>query len=177
MRAWKQLVLVAGVLVAGAAVAARVVPGAEAILTNAGVPEGVVAVLAPSGSAGESIAATPPAAGQRATGQTGAQGGGSRSPQQVLVSVAPISFGTVNDKLDSIGDGQAIKSITVMPLVQGTLASVEVQSGQQVNAGDVLARLDDSSEKIAVNSAKLTLSSAEEKLAPPAPISSLPAYD
>jgi RND family efflux transporter MFP subunit len=167
MRVWKQLILVAGVLVAGAAVAARFVPGADAMLTNAGVPQGLVAALAPSGEgAGQSMAATPPQGGQRTTGQPSGQGGaGGRGPQQVLVSAAPVAFGTVNDKLDSIGDGEAIKSITVMPLVAGTLASVDVRSGQRINAGDVLARLDDASEKIAVNSAKLALSSAEEKLA------------
>jgi RND family efflux transporter MFP subunit len=169
MRVWKQLVLGAFFLAASAATAARFVPGADALLVNAGVPQGIVAVLAPSEGSGQSIAATPPpgqgAQRQASQRQGGPAGGSGRGAQQVLVTAAPVAFGVVNDKLDSIGDGQAVNSITVMPSVTGTLASVEVKSGQRLNAGDVLARLDDSSDKIAVNSAKLALASAEEKLA------------
>jgi RND family efflux transporter MFP subunit len=51
-----------------------------------------------------------------------------------------------------------------MPMVAGTLSKVEVQSGAKVEAGQVLALLDDASERIAVNVAKLALSSAQEKV-------------
>jgi RND family efflux transporter MFP subunit len=169
MKVWKQLVLAIAVLAGGAAAAARFVPGADQVLVNAGMPKGLVSAVAPKVD-GQKRPGTAPQGGQgqqqqgqAAPGQ--AQGGNRRGGGAVLVTVAPAASGIVNDRLEAIGDGQAIKSVTVMPAVAGTLASVDIQSGAKVEAGTIVARLDNSSETIAVNSAKLALSSAEEKVA------------
>lgn len=152
MRVWKQLAVGIGLIAAGTVAAVRFVPGADAMLLNAGMPETLVAAVAPE---------------KAATGGQGAGGQGGnpqRGGQPTLVTTQAVANGVVNDKLEAIGDGEAITSVVVMPMVAGTLAKVEVQSGAKVEAGQVLARLDDASEQIAVNVAKLALSSAQEKV-------------
>ncbi len=168
MKVWKQLVLGVCVLVGSAAGAARFLPGADQALIGLGLPQSVVSAFTPSVE-GNAMAATAPQGGANMAGQGHSggqgQGGARRGAMPVLVTVAPVGIGIVNDRLEAIGDGQAIKSVTVMPAVAGTLASVVIESGAKVDAGAIVARLDDASEKIAVNSAKLALSGAEEKVA------------
>ncbi len=159
MKVWKQIVLGVAVLAVSAGIAVRFVPGADRVLLNAGLPQGLISILAPAIDS-EAMAATPPQGGQGQAAQ-----GGARRGAAVLVTTAPVATGIVNDKLEAIGDGQAIKSVTVMPAVSGALASVEIESGAKVEAGTIVARLDDASEKIAVSSAKLALAAAEEKAA------------
>ena len=155
MKVWKQLVLGVAALAGSTAVAVRFVPGADKVFLNAGLPQGLISMLAPAAD-GEAMAATAP------HGQA-AQGGARRGSATVLVTTAPVATGIVNDKLEAIGDGLAIKSVTVMPAVSGPLASVEIESGAKVESGTIVARLDDASEKIAVSSAMLALAAAEEK--------------
>ena len=164
MRVWSQVVVAVGVLFVGAAGAARFVPGADAALMNAGVPATLVSAVSgkpEGGAAGGELKARPQ--GQPAAGQ-GAGQGGNRRGGPIMVTTAPVATGIVNDRLQAIGDAEAITSVTVMPQVSGAIASVDVKSGAKIAAGDVLARLDDASEKIAVNSAKLALASAQDKL-------------
>lgn len=151
MRVWKQLILGVGLIAAGTLAAARFVPGADAMLLSAGMPETLVAAVAPEKAA----------SGRQGAGGQG--GNAARGGQTVLVTTAAVQTGIVNDRLEAIGDGEAIRSVSVMPMVAGALAKVEVQSGAKVKAGQVLARLDDAAEKIAINVAKLALLSAEEK--------------
>ncbi len=83
---------------------------------------------------------------------------------QALVTVAPVSKGVVNDRLTAIGNGQAIRSVTVTPLVSGQIANVLVVSGARVNAGDVIVRLDSQSEEIARDRANIAVTNAANKL-------------
>ena len=160
MRVWTQVIAGVIVLAGGAAMAARFVPGADAALVNAGVPASLVSAV--SGNGGGEKAAT--AGAPQGQGAASGQGGNRRGGGPIVVTLAPVSTGIVNDRLQAIGDGEAITSVTVMPQVSGMIAKVEVQSGASVKAGAVLARLDDASEQIAVNTAKLALKSAEDKL-------------
>lgn len=152
MRVWKQVAIGVALIAAGTVAAVRFVPGADAMLLNAGMPQTLVAAVAPQKAA---------TGGQGAGGQGGTA---ARGGQPVLVTTKAVETGVVNDKLEAIGDGEAITSVVVMPMVAGTLSKVEVQSGAKVEAGQVLALLDDASERIAVNVAKLALSSAQEKV-------------
>ncbi len=153
MRVWTQAIAGFAVLACGAAAATRYMPGADAALVKAGVPQAFVAIVA-----GEKPAAGA-AGGQGAQRQ---QQGGRGGP--IMVTSTPVTMGVVNDRLQAIGDGEAINSVTVMPQVSGMIASVTVTSGAAVKAGDVLAALDDANERIAVNTAKLALASAGDKL-------------
>ncbi|MGG2476424.1 efflux RND transporter periplasmic adaptor subunit, partial [Rhizobium sp. BR5] len=80
-----------------------------------------------------------------------------------LVVTAPVKKGTVNDRLNAIGNGEAIQSVVVMPQASGTLSEIRVSSGARVVKGQVLARLDDEEQVIERDKAQVALRSAVEK--------------
>lgn len=81
-----------------------------------------------------------------------------------MVVTEPAGTAEVNDRLTAIGDGKAINSVTVTPYVTGNLAEVLVRSGQRVEAGDLIARLDSDEQQIAVERARLNLQDMENTL-------------
>ncbi len=87
-----------------------------------------------------------------------------RGSNQLIVVVKPATEGKVNDRLNAIGDGDAVRSVAVTPLVPGQISEVLVQPGQQVKAGDIIGKLDNDVEKIALASAKVAVESAENTL-------------
>ena len=60
----------------------------------------------------------------------------------VVVTVADIKTADVPVTLDAIGTVQALNTVTVRPQVDGKLIEVAFTEGQDVKAGDVLARID-----------------------------------
>lgn len=84
--------------------------------------------------------------------------------QQALVATAPVTTGVVNDRLSAIGNGHAVRSVTVTPLVSGQIAQVPVTSGARVEAGDTIVALDSQSEEIARDRATIAVTNAENKL-------------
>jgi multidrug efflux system membrane fusion protein len=60
----------------------------------------------------------------------------------VPVTVAPATRKDVPITLDALGTLQAIATITVRPQVEGRLIEVAYREGQEVKAGDILARID-----------------------------------
>ncbi|NRP86056.1 Multidrug resistance protein MdtA [Ensifer adhaerens] len=151
MTAWKQLSLCFFLLVAGLAVAVAFVPGAAGLLRGAGVPEAVVAVVAPGKSdTGEKQASS-------------ANGGARRGQNVPLVVTEPVVGGIVNDRLSAIGTGDAIRSVVVMPQAAGTIREILIKSGDRIKQGQVLARLDDDEQVIARGQAEVALRSASEK--------------
>ena len=148
MRIVTQLLTGLVFLVVGGLVLMHFMPGSASIARSWGVPEVIVALVAR-----EEPTAVP--------GQTT---GRRRDGGQLTVVVKPAERATLNDSLRAIGDGDAIRSVSVTPLVAGQIAEVMVRPGQQVEAGDVIARLDDDVEKIAVAQAKVALKAAEDKL-------------
>jgi multidrug efflux system membrane fusion protein len=60
------------------------------------------------------------------------------------ISVAPVVVEDVPVTLDAIGTAQALNSVTVRSQVDGRLIEVVFKEGQDVKAGDVLARIDPS---------------------------------
>ncbi|SMC58454.1 efflux RND transporter periplasmic adaptor subunit [Rhizobium sp. RU36D] len=181
MAFWKQLLLAVILVVVGLCSWTWFDPSAGAKLTSWGVPSPIVAVLpkpaAPAEQANASAAGQQAPNGQRAAGQGqaannkqggagqgNAPGGGRRDGQQgPLVVVKQVVNGVVNDRLNAIGDGEAIQSVVVMPQAAGTIEEILVSSGQRVTKGTVLARLDDDEQVIARDQAQVMLRSAREK--------------
>ncbi|WP_047455632.1 efflux RND transporter periplasmic adaptor subunit [Rhizobium rhizogenes] len=145
MTAWKQLFLSFLLLVAGIAAVVAFVPGAAGLLRGAGVPEAVVATVAPGAV------------------EKAASGGARRSADAPLVVTEAVVSGVVNDRLSAIGTGDAIRSVVVMPQATGTIREILIKSGDHVKQGQVLARLDDDEQIIARGQAEVALKSAVEK--------------
>jgi RND family efflux transporter MFP subunit len=156
MRVWKQLLISLGVLSAGVLLWGRFVPGANGMLEAAGLPGPLVAAIAPTGDGKAEGGNAGSGAGG---GQRGGFGGG-----PALVVTKPVTIATVNDRLNAIGDGEAIRTVTVTPYATGNLTEVLVESGDRVEQGQVIARLDNDEQKIAADQARVALESAQQKL-------------
>ncbi|WP_439627761.1 efflux RND transporter periplasmic adaptor subunit [Shinella sp.] len=151
MRVWKQLLISLGVISAGVLLWGRFVPGANDMLEAAGLPGTLVAAIAPAGEG--------QAEGAREGGRRGGFGGG-----PVLVATKPVAMSVVNDRLNAIGDGEAIRTVTVTPYATGNLTEVLVESGDRVEQGQVIARLDSDEQRIAADQARVARESAQQKL-------------
>ncbi|HEY6831208.1 MAG TPA: efflux RND transporter periplasmic adaptor subunit [Pseudolabrys sp.] len=73
---------------------------------------------------------------QQRRGRFAAEGG----PIPVLVT--PTNFADVPVYLDAVGTTLALNTVTVKPQVDGKLISIDFNEGQNVNKGDVIARID-----------------------------------
>ena len=96
----------------------------------------------------------PPAA-EAPEGRRGFGGGAAR------VVVAPVETAQANARVSSIGDGRAARSVIVRSEATGMIARLAVDPGAYVEAGALMARLDDEGERIALERARLTLADAE----------------
>ncbi len=157
MRLWKQLLICVVILVAGLGVWAHFVPGADAMLAKAGVPQTLIALVAkPAGEAKEGGQGQGSGQGRRNQG-----GGGGGAP---LVVTQPVDVAVVNDRLNAIGNGAAILSVSVTPQATGNLTEVLAKSGDRIEKGQVIARLDSDEQAIAADQAKVAVESAKEKV-------------
>ncbi len=150
MSVWKQIILGLVILVVAAAAWVRFFPGANEVLARWGVEWVADAIGAPQPE--DASAST------QVRQRNGAGG-----PITGVVT-SEVTSATINDKLTAIGTGRATSSVTVSPYASGRLVEVQVQSGQQVRAGDVIARLDAEAEEIAVDRARIAVTDAEAKL-------------
>lgn len=155
MQIWKQLVLSLVILLVGLAAWVRFVPSAGPLLVSVGVPGSVVALVAPSAAPGEK--------GRDRAGQAGAQRAGSGNQTPLVVTEAA-GTALVNDRLNAIGNGEAILSVTVTPLSTGNLTEVLVKSGERIEQGQVIAKLDRDEQVLAVAQAKVQLDAARDKV-------------
>lgn len=158
MRLWKQLLICLVILVAGFGVWAHFVPGADAMLARAGVPQQVIALVAkPAGEARDGGQGQGQGSGQGRRNQ----GGGGGAP---IVVTQPVDVAVVNDRLNAIGSGVASLSVSVTPLATGNLTEVLVKSGDRIEKGQVIAGLDSDEQAIAAAQAKVAVESAKEKV-------------
>jgi RND family efflux transporter MFP subunit len=144
MRVWKQVGVCLALAGAGLCLWGFYSPEARNLLASIGIgktPAGAVEVAA---------------SGQNA-------GGARRNGNATLVVMAPVKQGTVNDRLNAIGSGEAIQSVVVMPQASGTLSEIRISSGARVVKGQVLARLDDEEQLLEQEKARVALRSAVEK--------------
>jgi RND family efflux transporter MFP subunit len=164
---WKQFVLCLVVIIAGFAAWVYFVPGAGETMRNAGIPDSIVSRISP-----KSEEAADAGAGQAQGGQAQGQGqgqnrrnggGGGGRNGAVLVVTQAVVQGAVNDRLNAIGTGDAIRSVAVTPQATGTIREILIKSGDMVKQGQVLAKLDSEEQVIAQGQAQVALNSALEK--------------
>ncbi len=149
MALWKQFLIAILIVMAAAAGWARFVPSARPVLDAWGVAERLEAmgVLPPLQEADGS---DPAAAGKR--------GGRPGGPASVIA--APPTLARAEDRAQSIGSGLALRSVEVMPEVAGRIAEIMLRSGERIEAGATIARLESEAEAIAVERARLVLDDA-----------------
>lgn len=147
MSLWKQCLVGVIILAAAAVLWVRYYPGAPGVLAAWGI-DWVPVAAASADNSGENTAAD--------------QANRAQAPGMVVTSA--ITNETINDRLNAIGTGRALSSVAVKPLSSGRLTEVIVESGAQVEKGDVIAKLDSDAEEIAVDRAKLALDDADAKL-------------
>ena len=147
MRVWKQVGVSVAVVGAGLCLWGFYSPEARNVLASMG--------LGKTPASAVEVAAATPGSGQNA-------GGARRNGNATLVVTAPVKKGTVNDRLNAIGNGEAIQSVVVMPQASGTLSEIRTSSGARVVKGQVLARLDDEEQVIERDKAQVALRSAVE---------------
>lgn len=145
MSVWKQILISLVILALAVAGWVRFFPGASDTLAGWGLDW---AVAAPSDT-------------EMAAEDSGRGGGFETSP---LVVTAPVTYATINDRLSAIGTGRALSSVVVTPFASGRLTEVPVDSGAEVEAGTVIARLDSAAEEIAVDRARIGLQDTEARL-------------
>ncbi len=155
MRFLKQLAVSLVVLVVGGAAWVRFAPGAGETLGAIGVSHPLIDAL--SGSQSDEGAG-----GQRNGGR--GEGGRGGFSDAALVVVKPAESAIVNNRLNAIGNGEAIRSVTVTPASTGNLTEILVKSGDRIEEGQVIARLDSDEQMIAAEQARLTRDSAREKV-------------
>jgi RND family efflux transporter MFP subunit len=169
---WLQLVLSLIVIVIALGIAALFNPTVNEMAKRAGVAlplltgESGEAQAQPQGQRQGGAQQTAQGAGQR-QGQGGGagRGGGFGGARTAVVVAAPVTVGTINNKLTAIGEGVAIHSVTITAPSGGTLMSVDVKPGDQVSAGQKLATLDSGSQQIAFDKAQLAKQDADAALA------------
>jgi RND family efflux transporter MFP subunit len=143
MNLWKQLFV--GLVAAAAALAIWIVyvPSAAPFLERAGVYD--------------LLGLEPPAAAAEEGGR--GFGGGS-----VRVIVAAAEAGQANDRISAIGDGRAVRSVTVRSEATGMIREIAVEPGRYVEAGALVAELDADAERIALERARLMVADATGNL-------------
>jgi len=95
-------------------------------------------------------------------GQEGGPRFGGGGAARVIADAA--QDGVVNDRVAAVGDGRALRSVTVRSEATGRIAAIERDAGSYVDAGSVLVRLDDEAERIALDRALLLLADARDQV-------------
>ncbi len=78
-----------------------------------------------------------------------------------LVVTEPVREENLADRITALGDGQANRSVTVRPTTAGVITQLSLPAGALVEAGSVLATLQDEAERIALETAELQLEDAQ----------------
>ncbi|WP_057466067.1 efflux RND transporter periplasmic adaptor subunit [Pseudovibrio sp. POLY-S9] len=99
--------------------------------------------------------------------QQGKRGGGKRGGggnHEILARARNVTTGVTDTFVRAIGTGRAAKMTDLYPESSGRIQELPFKAGTRVSTGDVVLRLDDAEEKLAVNRAKLALKDAEEQV-------------
>ncbi|WP_102226101.1 efflux RND transporter periplasmic adaptor subunit [Acidimangrovimonas sediminis] len=152
MKILLQTLVALAVITGAVALWVAYVPAARPWLDRAGVSALIGLPPAPTGGTSGGGAAGGGAAGPRARGGP------------VAVVADPVGTALMNDSARAIGDGRALRAVTVMPQVAGQITAVNATSGSRVESGFVLAQLEDEAQKIALEQARLTLADTQETL-------------
>ncbi len=100
-----------------------------------------------------------------APSKAGMQGGQARQAVARVVSVAPVTQGSVSLTFTYTGTAQARSQVSLSPKTSGRLQRVLVDVGSVVKEGDPIAALEQSTLQLAVQQAEANLTAAQAKLA------------
>lgn len=140
----KQFVLGLLAIVAALAIWIAYVPSASPFLERAGVYD---------------LLGLEPPARDDAGGSARRFGGGA---SQVVVAHAVA--GQMNDRVSAIGDGRALRSVTVRSEATGMIRALPVRPGSHVESGALLAQLNSDAERISLERARLMVADASTDL-------------
>ncbi len=109
---------------------------------------------------------------KKAPANTGAaQGSGSPARIPGLISggavnivAVPVATDNTGDTVMALGTAEAAQSVVLYPQVSGVIAEVPMAPGRAVKAGDLLFRLQNDEENVAVEKAKIALDQAKSTL-------------
>ncbi len=141
MKALQQILVLLLVLAAGLYVWIAYVPAAQPLLARLGLLD----LLGIDFQAAEADA---PSGGPRGAG----------GPVQVVTVLAGTQ--SLADRVTAIGDGRALRSVTVRSNAVGVITELTLPAGSTVKAGTVIARLQDEAEQIALEQAQIRLEDA-----------------
>lgn len=139
MAALRQIGLLIIVLVAGLYIWITYVPAAQPFLDRIGLLD-LLGIEASQTAASE---------------EGGRRGGG--AARVIAVSVGEKS---VTDRINAIGDGRARRSVTVRSSAVGVITDLYLTAGGYVQSGDIIIKLQDEEEQIALEQAKIQLDDA-----------------
>ncbi len=139
MKTLGQILLSALVLVAGLYVWITYVPSAYPLLDKVG-------VLDVLGIDGPPVEVAP---------EQASRGGGATS-----VIAGPVSERALSDRIAAIGDGRALRSVTVRSNAVGVITELSLDAGGYVQPGTTILKLQDEAEQIALEQARIELEDA-----------------
>jgi RND family efflux transporter MFP subunit len=84
--------------------------------------------------------------------------------QAKLVVTQPVTFMHETRNVEAVGSAEAVRSVTLFSPVSDEVEEIHFVSGQSVEAGKILVRLDDRRQQVAVKRAELTLADAQRTL-------------
>lgn len=87
------------------------------------------------------------------------------APKAAALTTSTVQTGTVRQAVSGTGNVEPAGQTNVSFRVAGVLAEVNARPGEKVSAGQILARLDPSSQLVAVEQAQANLASAQANLA------------
>jgi RND family efflux transporter MFP subunit len=155
MRLLAQLGIIAGLAVAAVPLSARFLPASHPVLERIG-------LLQPMAAMGV-VPAPDDGAGQGGGGAGGGQWGGGQGGAVPVVAFAP-EMVPLRDVITAIGSARGVHAVEVTPEVAGRLLALAVAPGDRVEAGDVIADLDDEAARLAAERARLVLADATATL-------------
>ncbi|NIA69411.1 efflux RND transporter periplasmic adaptor subunit [Pelagibius litoralis] len=70
-----------------------------------------------------------------------------RTPRSIGIEVAPAEARKLSVVMEAVGTTRALRSVDIVPHVEGRMVEIDIVAGREVAAGTVLARLDDEIEQ------------------------------
>lgn len=87
-----------------------------------------------------------------------------RTQYAVEVIIEPVRFEQQSTRFDAIGTGRANRSVILFPDAAGEVVERNFEAGQRVATGDILLRLEDRDERLAVELGEVRLKDAQRLL-------------
>ncbi|WP_240615501.1 efflux RND transporter periplasmic adaptor subunit [Alteromonas facilis] len=85
----------------------------------------------------------------------------SGNTQATLVLVEPVRYQYEETKVEAVGTAEAFRSVILYPAVADVVTAVEFEPGQHVEAGQLLVKLDDRRQRVALQRAQIELNNAQ----------------